>query len=61
MIQSLDRVHSGANGLQKVEYLDGEEGISPKEISPEIKKKQMDPVNCDNGSNRTDVYHESNL
>ena len=51
----------GANGLQKVEDLDGEEGISPKDISPEVEKKQMGPVNSDNGSNRTDVYHESNL
>ena len=51
----------GANGLQKVEDLDSEEGKSPKDISPEIEKKQMGPVNSDNGSNRTDVYHESNL
>ena len=51
----------GANGLQKVENSNGEEGISPKDISPEVEKKQMGPVNSDNGSNRTDVYHESNL
>ena len=51
----------GANGLQKVEDLNGEEGISPKDISPEVEKKQMGPVNSDNGSKRTDVYHESNL
>ena len=51
----------GANGLQKVEDLDGKEVISPKEKSPEIEKKQMGPLNSDKGSNRTNVYHESNL
>ena len=51
----------GGNGLQKVEDLKSEEGISPKDISPEEEKKYMCPVNSDNVSKRTDVYHESNL
>ena len=51
----------GANGLQKVEDLDGKEGISHREISPEIENKQMGPVNSEYGSNRTDVYHESDI
>ena len=36
----------GANGLQKVEYVDGEEGISPDIINPGMKESiELGPVN----------------
>ena len=36
----------GANGLQKVEDLDGEEGISPDNINPGLKESiELGPVN----------------
>ena len=36
----------GANGLQKVEDLDGKEGISPDNINPVMKESiELGPVN----------------
>ena len=36
----------GANGLQKVEDVDGEEGISPDDINPGMKESiECGPVN----------------
>ena len=36
----------GANGLQKIEDLDGEEGISPDNINPSMKESiELGPIN----------------
>ena len=48
----------GANGLQKVEDLDGEEGISPNNINPGMKESsELGPVNSvENVSKRNMMY-----
>ena len=53
----------GANGLLKVEDVDGEEGISPDNINPGMKESiELGPVNSWQWEQeKYDVYYEGNL
>ena len=43
---NIGKTSMGANGLQKVEDLDGKEGISPDNINPGMKESiELGPVN----------------
>ena len=43
---NIGKTPMGANGLQKVEDLDGKEGISPDNINPGMKESiELGPVN----------------